>query len=129
VVSDVTDCKLRCSHLSLFLLSHSLSLSPLPPHLQALDGFLMVTQIDGTIVFLSESIHKHMGLFQVNNQKLSILHNIRCTNTCKAQVHDGMIHYCSTSNTTTCLPFLSKSIINLGSHTLKVTVAAVLNME
>lgn len=31
---------------------------------EALDGFLMVTQVDGTIVFLSESIHKHMGLFQ-----------------------------------------------------------------
>ena len=34
-------------------------------YMQALDGFLMVTQLDGTIIFLSESIHKHLGLFQV----------------------------------------------------------------
>ena len=35
----------------------------------------MVTQVDGTIVFLSESIHRHMGLFQVNNKYLHSVAN------------------------------------------------------
>jgi len=34
--------------------------------LQALDGFMMVALLDGTIVYLSESVHKHLGLFQVS---------------------------------------------------------------
>ncbi len=37
--------------------------------LQALDGFLMVALTDGTITYLSESIHKHLGLFQVSVQQ------------------------------------------------------------
>ncbi len=45
----------------------SLSLPPSPslPPLQSLDGFLMTCTGDGTIVFLSDTIHKHLGLFQV----------------------------------------------------------------
>jgi hypothetical protein len=35
------------------------------PLLQALDGFLLVASSDGTIVYLSESIHHHLGIFQV----------------------------------------------------------------
>ena len=38
---------------------------------QALDGFMMVIQIDGTVVFLSDSIHKYLGLFQVCNPPLA----------------------------------------------------------
>ena len=33
--------------------------------LQSLDGFVLVTLGDGTVIYLSESIHKHLGLFQV----------------------------------------------------------------
>ena len=49
-------CVLSCTNdsLSLFLLL-----------LQSLDGFLMVIGGDGSIVYISESIHKHLGLFQV----------------------------------------------------------------
>ena len=32
---------------------------------QSLDGFLLVAMGDGTITYISESIHKHLGLFQV----------------------------------------------------------------
>ncbi len=32
--------------------------------LQALDGFVLVTLLDGTVVYVSENIHKHLGLFQ-----------------------------------------------------------------
>ena len=31
---------------------------------EALDGFVMVALSDGMIVYISESIHKHLGLFQ-----------------------------------------------------------------
>ena len=66
-VNDLRLFDITCTHIVLPILSlpHSIPSSFLS--LQALDGFLMVTQVDGTIVFLSESIHKHMGLFQVNN--------------------------------------------------------------
>ena len=33
--------------------------------LQSLDGFLTVIGGDGSLVYISESIHKHLGLFQV----------------------------------------------------------------
>ena len=39
---------------------------------QSLDGFLLVILSDGTIVYLSESIHKHMGLFQSEHIGYSI---------------------------------------------------------
>ena len=34
--------------------------------LQDLDGLMMVALLDGTIVYLSESVHKHLGPFQVS---------------------------------------------------------------
>ena len=34
-------------------------------HQQSLDGFLMVVTGEGTIIYISENIHKHLGLFQV----------------------------------------------------------------
>ena len=32
---------------------------------EALDGFVLVLLGDGTIVYLSENVHKYLGLFQV----------------------------------------------------------------
>ena len=32
---------------------------------EALDGFVLVLLGDGTIVYLSDNIHKYLGLFQV----------------------------------------------------------------
>ena len=34
---------------------------------EALDGFVLVVLGDGTIVYVSDNIHKYLGLFQVNN--------------------------------------------------------------
>ena len=49
-----------------FTLSYSIVYDlSLPVSLQAMDGFLVVLLSDGSIVYLSESIQKHMGLFQV----------------------------------------------------------------
>ena len=31
---------------------------------QALDGFILTALSDGTVVYLSDNIHKHLGLFQ-----------------------------------------------------------------
>ena len=33
---------------------------------QALDGFLLVLSSDGVVIYTSESIHHHLGLFQVS---------------------------------------------------------------
>jgi hypothetical protein len=41
------------------------------PHVQALDGFLLVASSDGTIVYLSESIHHHLGIFQVRHLRVT----------------------------------------------------------
>ena len=32
---------------------------------EALDGFILVVLGDGTIVYVSDNIHKYLGLFQV----------------------------------------------------------------
>jgi len=34
---------------------------------EALDGFVLVALGDGTIVYVSENIHKYLGLFQVHS--------------------------------------------------------------
>ncbi|XP_011403284.1 PREDICTED: hypoxia-inducible factor 1-alpha-like [Amphimedon queenslandica] len=39
---------------------------------ESLDGFLMVTGGDGSLIFISESIHKHLGLFQSEHIGLSM---------------------------------------------------------
>ena len=33
--------------------------------IEALDGFVLVLLFDGTIIYLSENVHKYLGLFQV----------------------------------------------------------------
>jgi hypothetical protein len=40
--------------------------------IEAMDGFLMVLLSDGSIVYLSESIQKHMGLFQSEHMGTSL---------------------------------------------------------
>ncbi len=45
--------------------SLSLLLSSLPLSLQALDGFLLVLSSDGVVIYISESVHHHLGIFQV----------------------------------------------------------------
>ena len=48
--------------------------------LQALDGFLLVASSEGTIVYLSESVHHHLGIFQVRRVTLTVMKPARrCT--------------------------------------------------